>query len=309
LQHPDKQVNSLQITPDKQYVVAGGNPLIKLFEVNSKNLEPLVTFEGHTGNITSIGFQRDSKWMFSSSDDNTIKIWDFRTPKPQRSYSCKRGVMSVILHPNQGELISGDQSGSIRIWDLAASKCSLELSPEGDAPISSVAITNDATLLAGSNYNGNVYFWKQGNVGAASALGGEDKSGGNADSVFTPVGKVAAHAGYILSSRFSPDLRYFATTSSDKTVKLWNVQSRALLKTLSGHSRWVWDGAFSADSCYFVSASSDCSARLWEISSGEVLRNYTGHSKAITAVALNDSPNIESPPPTLSAPSLSASTK
>ena len=29
-----------------------------------------------------------------------------------------------MLHPNQGELISGQQNGSIMMWDLAANKCS-----------------------------------------------------------------------------------------------------------------------------------------------------------------------------------------
>jgi WD40 repeat protein len=48
-------------------------------------------------------------------------------------------------------------------------------------------------------------------------------------------------------------VRFLATTSSDKTTKIWNVDDGFTLdKTLIGHQRWVWDCAFSADSAYLV---------------------------------------------------------
>lgn len=33
----------------------------------------------------------------------------------------------IAIHPNQGEIISCDQSGAIKIWDLAADSCTHEL--------------------------------------------------------------------------------------------------------------------------------------------------------------------------------------
>lgn len=33
----------------------------------------------------------------------------------------------VAIHPNQGEIISCDQAGSVKIWDLAANSCTHEL--------------------------------------------------------------------------------------------------------------------------------------------------------------------------------------
>ena len=79
-----------------------------------------------------------------------------------------------------------------------------------------------------------------------------------------------------------------ATTSADHTVKLWDLKSRSLSKTLISHQRWVWDCTFSADSSYLVTCSSDHTARLWEIERGEVIRHYTGHHKAVICCALND---------------------
>ena len=87
----------------------------------------------------------------------------------------------------------------------------------------------------------------------------------------------------------SPDCKWLATASADRTVKVWDMRDNfACLQTLSGHQRWVWDAVFSSDSNYLVSASSDQTARLWDLEQGETIRHYTGHHKAVTTVAIHD---------------------
>ena len=119
LQYNDSQVNTLQIAADKSLLAAAGNPHIRLYEVNSNNAQPIVTYDGHSSNVTSVGFEKNGTWMYSSSEDGTVKIWDLRAPGPQREFEHKASVNHVALHPfNQHELISGDQQGNIRVWDL-----------------------------------------------------------------------------------------------------------------------------------------------------------------------------------------------
>ncbi len=102
-----------------------------------------MSLDGHTGNVTSIAFQANNRWAVTSSEDGTIKIWDLRlfpflrllqkthsihrAPGIQRDYELKTPVNEVIIHPNQGELISCDQNGSIKIWDLGENVCTHEL--------------------------------------------------------------------------------------------------------------------------------------------------------------------------------------
>jgi len=40
----------------------------------------------------------------------------------QRNYKCAAAINAIALHPNQGELITGDQQGNVRVWDLTANK-------------------------------------------------------------------------------------------------------------------------------------------------------------------------------------------
>lgn len=51
----------------------------------------------------------------------------YRAPSIQRNYDHKVPVNDVAIHPNQGELISCDQKGSIKIWDLGENSCTHEL--------------------------------------------------------------------------------------------------------------------------------------------------------------------------------------
>ena len=48
------QVNKLEITTDKRLLAAAGNPHIRLFEVASGNNQAVLTYEGHTSNVTAV---------------------------------------------------------------------------------------------------------------------------------------------------------------------------------------------------------------------------------------------------------------
>jgi hypothetical protein len=41
-----------------------------------------------------------------------VKVWDLRAPGCQREYGSRAAVNTVVLHPNQGELISGERSSA-----------------------------------------------------------------------------------------------------------------------------------------------------------------------------------------------------
>ncbi|KAI9811625.1 MAG: TOR complex subunit lst8 [Pycnora praestabilis] len=294
IQHPDSQVNRLCISPDKRFLAAAGHHMVKLYDIKSTNPNPVLQFEGHTGNITGVAFHCEGKWMVTSSEDGTVKIWDTRTGSVQRNYSHGVPVNDVVIHPNQGELISCDRGGNVRIWDLGENKCTHQLIPEDNVSVSSVTVASDGSMLCAGNNAGNVYVWRMIQNRDVTSL--------------VPVTKFMAHHQYITRVLLSPDVRHLATCSADHTARIWSVDPShphnntdrdrlpanrdanafPLETTLHGHQRWVWDCAFSADSAYLVTACSDHYARLWELSSQSIIRQYNGHHRGTVCVALND---------------------
>ncbi|KAF1799452.1 WD40-repeat-containing domain protein [Mucor lusitanicus] len=278
IKHPDSQVNRLCISPDKTILAAAGNHSVRLYDIASNNDSPFIVFGEHTGNVIATGFHGEGRWMFTASEDGHLKIWDTRSgrnPVLTRNFDNGAPITDAVMHANQGELITCDQNGAVKIWDLTAHSCTHELVPEEGVPMRSVTVASDGSMLIAVNNKGNCYVWKLSN--------GPDSN------EVEPIHQFQAHSNYILRVMLSPDTKLLATCSADNTAKIWNTEKNfELLLTLQGHQRWVWDCAFSADSAYLVTASSDHVARLWELQNGETIRQYNGHHKAAVCVALND---------------------
>lgn len=52
----------------------------------------------------------------SGGEDGTVRVWDLRSPGCQREYGSRAAVNTVVLHPNQGELISGKAGHPRYAW-------------------------------------------------------------------------------------------------------------------------------------------------------------------------------------------------
>ena len=66
-----------------------------------------------------------------------------------------------------------------------------------------------------------------------------------------------------MSVCFNPDGRRLASSSPDRTVRLWDVETGACVKTLKGHGNNVTSVCFSPDGKQLASGSYDSTVRLW----------------------------------------------
>ena len=174
IKYPDSQVNRLQITPDKQFIAAAGNPHIRLYEIihsspvdtagglgggsvhlDQNTQQPVLTLEGHTAAVTSIGFQKDGRYLYSGSEDGTIKVWDLRNPNYSRSFESKGGVNCVTLRTDRDEFISGDQNGFVKVWDLGGNGCIHSIKPSSAALASKEDNNNNNNKHQHNNMNGD----------------------------------------------------------------------------------------------------------------------------------------------------------
>lgn len=76
---------------------------------------------------------------------------------------------------------------------------------------------------------------------------------------------LTGHKKSISSVKFSPSGQYLASSSADKFVKLWDVETGHLVRTFEGHLQGISDVAWSSDSQLLASASDDKTVRVWRV--------------------------------------------
>jgi len=112
---------------------------------------------------------------------------------------------------------------------------------------------------------------------------------------------LTGHTDWVRSVAFSPDGRLLASGSCGQPltqspwcaqgeIKLWDVASGSLVRTLSGHTWWVLSVAFSPDGRLLASGSWDGwdgTIKLWEVATGREVRTLSGHERGVRSVAFS----------------------
>ncbi|HEY9651108.1 MAG TPA: serine/threonine-protein kinase [Coleofasciculaceae cyanobacterium] len=95
------------------------------------------------------------------------------------------------------------------------------------------------------------------------------------------------HFSSINALAFSPDGTTLASGSADRTVKLWNIDSKIPRCSLSGHSSLVEAVVFSPDGRTLVSGSWDYTIKIWNVDTGELIHSLGEHSGWIKCLAMS----------------------
>jgi WD40 repeat protein len=135
-------------------------------------------------------------------------------------------------------------------------------------PAISVSYDHNGMLLAIGNEDGSITLW--------SVAAGR------------PVATLsAAHSGAVQSVVFSPDGKLLASTG-DAYVKLWEVPSGRLVRTLAGHAGSGNAVSFSPNGRLIASGAIDKTVRLWDVGTGrEIGKPLVGHADAVFDVAFS----------------------
>jgi WD40 repeat protein len=80
----------------------------------------LQTLPGHRGDVYTVAFSHDGRWIASGSEDSTVKVWDGRSGELVRTFRGHTGlVTSVAFSPDDRRLISGSRDHTAKVWDVS----------------------------------------------------------------------------------------------------------------------------------------------------------------------------------------------
>jgi len=247
----------------------------------------VVAFRAHVGPngrpaaVRAICFAPKDRWMATSGDDGTVRIWDPMTWKLLGELKIDVGRVPV----------AGKIDGTFPIWDSRIWKGLGDLTigivkPSEQVQVTCLAVSPDGSLPAAgtgdwtnTNSPGHFLVWR--------IQRHEDRI------AHRELISRRGHEVCINDLAFSPDGKRLATASHDQTVKIWQVLpvdgGKQPTVLAGGHEHWVWQTAFVQRSGgdLLVSGGHDGRILLWNLETLDAPPPLGGHTSAVASMAFH----------------------
>jgi len=240
--------------------------------------ERLYTFGWHSDWVKSVAISPDGHIIVSGSRDKTIKVWNLHTGKLSRNFAGHSDTVETVAISADGHIIvSGSHDKTIKVWNLHTGELIRTLAGHPDQ-VYCVAISADGQIIVSGGSEETIKVWNLHTGELIRTIGEHLWWVNSADGHSHNVVKTVA---------ISPDGQTFVSGSDDATIKVWNLHTGKLIRTLAGHSYWVNTVAISADEHIIVSGSRDKTIKVWNLHTGELERTLAGHSNSVYCVAIS----------------------
>lgn len=253
------------------------------------------------------------QWFIAGTDDMYLRVYNYNTMEKVKEWEAHTDYIRFVeIHPNRPLILSSSDDMSIKLWDWEKDFECTQVSPflqgrfEHFFPAAdffflfpSSPLHEPRTSLENQIFEGHAHYVMMVRINprdtqtfASASLDRSIKVWGlTAGSPHFSLEGAGAHDRGVNCIDYYPggDKPYLLSGADDRTVKIWDYQTKACLQTLEGHSHNVSSVCFHPRLPLIISASEDGTVRLWHSTTyrPETTLNY-GLERAWTLAPTRD---------------------
>lgn len=256
------------------------------------------TLKGHTNSVNSLSFTPSGNYLASSSNDLSIKLWDFST------YTCVRTlrghdhtISSVAFIPAQGIIPNGDDNSNmdvvaagtkqllsasrdytVKLWDMETGFCDHTFTDHSDWVRCLAVRPHDGAIWASSGNDQTIFVYESATKTKVCELRGHEHVVESIAFVCEESFPKTNHHDHTKHMETVRD--YLASGGRDRSVRLWSISSASCVAVFTAHENWVKGVIIHPSGNYVISAGDDRTIRVFDIKANRCLRtleNAHGH--------------------------------
>ncbi|TFY53007.1 hypothetical protein EVG20_g10307 [Dentipellis fragilis] len=195
--------------------------------------------------------------------------WVPRSPAAHVLTGHRSPVSKVAFHPTYSLLASASEDATVKIWDWETGEFERTLKGHTKA-VQDVDFDHKGNLLV-------VRF-------AVTCSSDMFIKIWDSQNEWKNTKTFPGHEHVVSSVRFLPGDQQIVSASRDRTIRVFDVASTHLVRTINGHGEWVRCITPSDDGRLLASCSNDQTARIWDPLTGESKMELRGHDHVVEVV-------------------------
>lgn len=214
--------------------------------------------QGHYYDVNCLAYSPDSQLLATGADDNKIKVWNVSSGFCFVTFPEHTSAVTALhFTANNNCLLSASKDGTVRAWDLFRYRNFRTFTtPSSRQFLSLTADQSGEVICAGTDDTFEIFVWSM-------------KTGRLLD-------VLSGHEGAIHGLMFSPTNAILASSSSDKTVRLWDVfEGKGSVETFQ-HVHDVLTVVYRPDGKQLASSTRDGLISFWDPLDGILMYTIEG---------------------------------
>ncbi|KAL4950536.1 coatomer WD associated region-domain-containing protein [Aspergillus filifer] len=242
-----ERVKGIDFHPTEPWILTtlySGHVYIWSYETQSI----IKTFELTDVPVRAGRFIARKNWIVCGSDDFQLRIYNYNTSEKIASFEAHPDyIRSIAVHPTQPFVLTASDDMTIKLWDWEKGWKCVQVYEGHSHYVMGLSINpKDTNTFASACLDRTVKIWSLGSPHANFTLEAHETKGVN-------------HVDYYPQA----DKPYLLTTSDDKTVKVWDYTTKALIATLEGHTSNVSFACYHPELPVIISGSEDGTIKIW----------------------------------------------